>query len=243
MSGSIMDGSDVLTTKTSRGARLIVSGIRRSIESGGLRHGDQLPPERELSRTYLASRGTVRRALDELSRLGFVTRKIGSGTFVSWSGPASIDVDNVVEQISPLQLMDARMGFERQMARLAVVHATRRDIEGMEVALSGLRLCENNKEKFTRLDSEFHLLLARASGNPLIVRLYNQINEVRTHSQWRLAREQVLSPPKIREYNVHHELIVAGLRRRDVNAMIDALNDHMNLAYSDLLSAVNFGED
>lgn len=234
---------DVLTSKVSSGARLIISKIRHSIESGVLSYGDQLPPERELSQTYSASRGTVRRALDELSDLGFVTRKIGSGTFVSWSGTELIDVTNVVEQISPLQLMDARMGFERQMARLAVVHSTTRDIESMERILDNLCKCEEDKNEFTRLDGEFHLQLARASGNPLIVRLYEQINEVRTHSQWRIAREQVLSPPKIRQYNVHHASIIACLRRRDITSLIDALNDHMDLAYADLVSAINAREE
>ena len=112
--------------------------IRRAIEAGTLADGDQLPPERELSDTYSASRSTVRKALDELEKLGLVSRKVGSGTFVTYSGPTEIDVENVIDQISPLQLIEARVGFERQMARLAVVHATGRDLERMGTILMEL---------------------------------------------------------------------------------------------------------
>lgn len=209
--------------------------IRRAIEAGTLADGDQLPPERELSDTYAASRSTVRKALDELEKLGLVSRKVGSGTFVTYSGPTEIDVENVIDQISPLQLIEARVGFERQMARLAVVHATGRDLERMATILMELEASTHDKDRFTRADTEFHLSLAKASANPLMVQLYNQINEVRSHSQWQAAREAVLSPEKIEKYNSHHRRILQGLRNRDAAATIEALNAHMELAHEDLM--------
>ena len=225
----------LVDTKATKGARSITAQLKKAIRSGALADGDQLPPERELSETYEASRSTVRKALDQLESEGLVFRKVGSGTYVSYSGIGDIDVENVIDEISPLQLIDARMGFERQMARLAVVHSTARDIERMESVLKQLVESENDRDKFTQLDSEFHLLLAKASGNPLIVRLYDQINEVRTHSQWKTAREIVLTPAKMREYNKHHKRIVNALRLRDAATAIDALNDHMALAHADLM--------
>ena len=225
----------LVDTKATKGARSITAQLKKAIRSGALADGDQLPPERELSETYEASRSTVRKALDQLESEGLVFRKVGSGTYVSYSGIGDIDVENVIDEISPLQLIDARMGFERQMARLAVVHSTARDIERMESVLKQLVESENDRDKFTQLDSEFHLLLAKASGNPLIVRLYDQINEVRTHSQWKTAREIVLTPAKMREYNKHHKRIVNALRLRDAATAIDALNEHMALAHADLM--------
>ncbi len=224
-----------LENRASKGARAITAELKRAIRSGALSHGDQLPPERELSESYSASRSTIRKALNLLESEGLVHRKIGSGTFVDYSGPGEIDVGSVIDQISPLQLVDARIGFERQMARLAVVHATARDIERMEAVLVQLDTCENDKGRFTQLDSEFHMQLAKASGNPLIVQLYDQINEVRTHSQWQVARELVLNSNKIREYNRHHHSILQGVKNRDTAATIDALNDHMALAQTDLI--------
>ena len=97
--------------------------------------------------------------------------------------------------------------------------------------------CQNDKDQFTRADSEFHLTLAKASGNPLMVQLYDQINEVRSHSQWRAARELVLSLQKIEMYNRHHRKMYEGLRNRDATTIIEALNAHMDLAHKDLMGA------
>jgi DNA-binding FadR family transcriptional regulator len=221
--------------KNAHGARSITAELRTAIETGRYLDGDQLPPERDLSDTYSASRNTIRKALNNLEEAGLVVRKVGSGTFVNYGGPAELETENVVEQISPLQLIDARIGFERQMTRLAVVHATGRDIEKMESLLIQLEASEHDRDSFTKLDSEFHFWLAKASGNPLIVKLYHQINEVRTHSQWRKARELVLSPEKIRQYNIYHRGILDGLRNRDVKSAIEALNKHMELAHRDLV--------
>jgi GntR family transcriptional regulator len=57
--------------------------LRHQIEDGGLEPGARLPTERELAELYGVSRITVRQALDSLARDGFITRKQGSGTFVS----------------------------------------------------------------------------------------------------------------------------------------------------------------
>ncbi len=53
------------------------------IRSNGLRPGDRLPTEPELGGQLGVSRGTIRRAFDDLEREGVVSRQPGRGTFVS----------------------------------------------------------------------------------------------------------------------------------------------------------------
>ena len=69
--------------KPGHGASAILTQLRRAIETGAYSEGDQLPPERQLAATFQAARSTVRRALDQLERAGLVSRRLGSGTFVS----------------------------------------------------------------------------------------------------------------------------------------------------------------
>ncbi len=218
-----------------RSARAISAQIRREIEIGSYANGDQLPAERQLSERYNASRSTIRKALTNLEQTGFVERKIGSGTFVSYFGPNEFEVENVIESISPLQLIDARIGIERQMTRLAVINATARDLSTMDGVLMQLENATDDKDKFTRWDSEFHLLLAKCSRNPLIYHLYEQINEVRTHSQWSASKDLVLTPENISAYNVCHRAIFEALKNRNQAGAIKALNNHMELARSHLI--------
>ena len=225
---------EYLENRNLQGARSIADKIRQAIGSGRLANGDRLPSERELSEQYDASRSTIRKALDNLELDGMVARKVGSGTFVTHIIEKD-DIEKVVGEISPIQLIDARIGFERQMLRLAVIHATAKDMAALSSMLAELDRSENDNALFTQLDSDFHQAIAIASGNPLILQLYNQINEVRTHSQWQAARKSVLTPQKIREYNGYHRQIYQALESRDVGAAIDALNLHMDLARRDLI--------
>jgi len=63
--------------------RDILEKIQDDITSGRYKPGKRLPSEMELVRRFGASRMTVFRAMHELQALGFVTRRVGSGTFVS----------------------------------------------------------------------------------------------------------------------------------------------------------------
>jgi GntR family transcriptional regulator len=61
----------------------IADDLRRQIEAGTLKPGEQLPTELELREKYQASRNTVRDAVKRLSSLGLVESRPGSGTFVT----------------------------------------------------------------------------------------------------------------------------------------------------------------
>jgi len=59
--------------------------LKESLNSGKYQKGDKLPTEKDLCQKYGISRLTVRRAMDELRREGFIERLKGKGTFVTGS--------------------------------------------------------------------------------------------------------------------------------------------------------------
>lgn len=56
--------------------------IESAISVGRLKHGDALPPERDIADAAAISRVTVRKAIDTLVADGLLVRRRGSGTFV-----------------------------------------------------------------------------------------------------------------------------------------------------------------
>jgi GntR family transcriptional regulator len=76
----MIDGRELLYVQIQR-------DLRKKIETGQWSIGAKIPPEPELQKTYNASRGTVRRAVDELARQGYVVKKPGKGTFVRSTSP------------------------------------------------------------------------------------------------------------------------------------------------------------
>ncbi|MBV8114630.1 MAG: GntR family transcriptional regulator [Silvibacterium sp.] len=62
--------------------RQVFESLLYAIQSGVYTPGDRLPSEAELGKTFLASRITVAKAVNELQRLGLVSRRAGAGTYV-----------------------------------------------------------------------------------------------------------------------------------------------------------------
>jgi DNA-binding FadR family transcriptional regulator len=169
-----------------------------------------------LAVAFGTARSTIRKALDQLEQKGIVVRRVGSGTFVNYSGPVQDSMADVTDLISPLQLIETRFAIEPYMARLAALHASARDIDAIDSILMRLEAVGADQDLFTRLDSEFHLPLARCSRPPLILRLYQQINTVRAHAQWEQMKQIILTRDKMATYNQQHRAIFDALRQRDL---------------------------
>ena len=215
------------------GVDVIVTKLRGAIEDGTYRHGQRLPAERDLAVYFDASRTTVREALRQLEADGLVTRKVGSGTFVHWpSYGISGDIANVT---SPLELMEVREAIEPHLARMAVVHASAKDLELLEKALEELDVAASDQTAFSAADERFHMALAEATGNPLMAWIYRQINDVRCHDQWNEMKRKVLSAEAIAIYNRQHRALVEAIRRRDSETAVAVVSDHLQKARGDLV--------
>ena len=218
-----------------RGAATIAERLRRAIEDGTYPHGTQLPTERALANAFAASRSTVRRALDRLEQSHLVVRQVGSGTYVNH--PPRAGADEIAEITSPLELMEVRFAVEPQIARLAVMNATPRDLDRISDALGRLEDAGSNIERFTEWDQAFHLALAVASHNPLIESIYHQINNVRSHAQWLATKDKILNARSISAYNKQHRALYEALRRRDAGDAARVMQAHIDGAKRDLLGA------
>ncbi|MGH2866190.1 MAG: GntR family transcriptional regulator [Solirubrobacteraceae bacterium] len=71
---------------------LLADELRRRIHAGELRPGDRLPSEPELARRRAVSRSSVRSAIAMLEEEGFISRRHGSGTYVTHRPALSNDL-------------------------------------------------------------------------------------------------------------------------------------------------------
>ena len=231
--GAVLRGFD----KAHRGVGAISAYLQRAIETGAYSEGDRLPPERQLAQTFNAARSTVRRALDQLERAGLVSRRLGSGTFVGPVAASNRRHIDLADQISPLQLIEARLAVEPFTTRLAVLHATRRNLADMQMVLAHAEDSTGDKDDFSKWDGEFHLLIALASANPLLLSVYRQINHVRLHAQWDAMKEKILTPDVIAGYNRQHRAIYNAFHERDAQGAFALITEHLEKAREDLVKA------
>ena len=224
-----------LPSAVSVGSAAIAARLRQAILEGRYADGERLPAERELAHHFDASRSTVREALRRLEETNLVSRRVGSGTFVTYR--TAFDSNNIAEVTSPVELIDVRLAIEPQMARLVVSHATARDLERMGDALRQVEAANRDSEAFSRADEQFHLALAESTRNPLMVWLYRQINDVRCHAQWDAMKDKILISERIDEYNRQHRALYDALCSRDADAAVRIVTEHLEKARRDLLGA------
>ncbi len=217
----------------SRGSAWVAAQIRRAILDHSIRPGEKLPAERQLAIDYGLARATVRLALMQLTKERLLIRKIGSGTYVT-DQPVS-GIGDIADSTSPLELIEARLALEPHMTHLAVLQATARDLERLGEACALAESAGSDAERFTEGDTQFHLRIAEATNNRLILWLYHQINDIRGHAQWRSMRDKVLTAERIDEYNRQHRELLAAIAARDAEGAVAIVTSHLRAARRQLL--------
>lgn len=217
------------------GAADIAALVRREIAKGVLQQHDRLPPERVMSDTYGAARGTVRKALLQLEEEGFVETRPGSGTYVVHKSETVSASE--IENATPLELMDARFALEPHICRLAVLHGRRADFDEMETLCARMEASAEDPVAFSEADTAFHRALAESTRNGLLVWIINQIANVRAQDDWTRMRRLTLDLQTINLYNAQHRQILNALRTREPERAANVMKEHLETARLSLTRA------
>lgn len=151
----------------------LAARFEQLIAEGRLVPGERFPPERELAVLFNVSRSTMREALNQLVLKGLIHRRPGRGTIVL-DREASIHnttlraLQDVGADLS--DALDFRAVIEPAIAAQAARRATPADILRLEELIRFMD-AESSAASFAAFDRQFHELIARSCGNPLLVRL------------------------------------------------------------------------
>jgi GntR family transcriptional repressor for pyruvate dehydrogenase complex len=200
------------------------------IASGDLKPGQQLPSERELSKTFGASRSSLREALRCLSIVGVLTARVGDGTSVALDGGKFLgkilEWRVITEKHGIEDLMEARIALESVTAAKAARRVNREDLDKFDAILAKMKKALDDPRRFTELDVEFHVTMAAVSENFLI---HDLVLMIRGQLQKVLAR--VLRLPNARPSTLkEHISIIEALRRGDSNTAAQAMSRHLESA-------------
>ena len=158
--------------------------IQERIFTENLASGSRLPAERQLAEELGVSRSVVREAIRMLDGAGYVSIKKGprGGIFVSqvYHKPISDSLKNLAAhgQITVDHLFDVRLTVEPFMAQEAARHATSEDIGRMHELMADAGQCLDDPAALKQRNIMFHILLAEASGNPVLVMFMKSIAEI-----------------------------------------------------------------
>jgi GntR family transcriptional repressor for pyruvate dehydrogenase complex len=169
-------------------ADLVFSTLRREIMDGVFQAGEKLPSAGSMSRQFGVSIATIKAALQHLAALGLVETRVGQGSFV-----LAFDPNRYLDQVSDFlftendiaQLNEYRLYLEMAITRLAIKKAPGINFQRMEQLLHRMdeAVQARDVEQHGSLDYQFHLEIAKATGNNLFVLTYEMTEKlVRRHT-------------------------------------------------------------
>jgi len=220
--------------QTSRLYEQIVQQIEESILKGALKAGDQLPSERELATEFGVSRTAVREAVKALHEKGLVEAQPGRGTFVTkgTSHPIRQTLDWILRTAQPegtAHVVEVREILEPEIAALAAARANEEAVASLREAVAVMDNAKRDPDAFIEADLDFHLALAEAAGNPLILSLIDSIVAVLREQRMRIFK--VDGGPERGQY--HHKKILEAIEHRDPQGAREAMRAHLRQVRED----------
>jgi len=157
--------------------------LKAKLMEGIWKVGEKLPSENELCASFGVSRVTVRAAIQQLEILGLVETKHGGGTFVKdFSTIDAMDTLHPLMQISKNQdiitVLEYRKVVEKGTIGLAVPKITQKDLDFLEETYAKMQSCTDNAEEEAKADHQFHYRIAQIAHNPIILKVYEIIDEI-----------------------------------------------------------------
>ena len=213
--------------KTKRGAAEVRARLQAAIEAGEYKQNERLPSESELARSFDVSRPVVREALMSLQALGLTASQSGRGTFVVSDRVA---VPLLMGRYSPAHIREVRRCLEIPSARLAADRRTDRDVGELAAILARMADADDPAKR-NRFDASFHIAIASASGNPLIVKLVEDLRAVLEEHSFAVAR----APHRRKEAIEEHTRIYEAIVGRDPDAAAAAMEAHLAAAERSLV--------
>ncbi|SKA12643.1 GntR family transcriptional regulator [Consotaella salsifontis] len=230
--------------KSQRRYREIAERLQQDIASGRYQVGERLPPERELAELFAISRPTIREALIMLEILGLVQVRVGSGVYVlSQTTTLPERPDTLAYDIGPFELLQARQLIESEVAAFAAIQTTKNDITRMRDALEMERTDLAAGDTDYRSDHTFHLLIAEATQNSVLLDAVKDLWARRQRSaMWQQLHARIVLSEYRQQWLIDHQTILAALRARSPQAARAAMWQHLQHVRETLL-AVSDVED
>lgn len=226
----------------------VVDQLLHGIRDGAFPIGEPLPAERTLAAMLGVSRGTVREAVRVLEHAGVIDVRTGAGTFVTTHALTRASQLRAraaaIGEVSPLDLVAARVAVEPICAAGAAARHHRDDLAAMEENLARHAAIAHHGEDSAAVDLEFHTLVAAASGNPVLVDMMGLLVPAMRAGLWtRLKHGLHERPGSVAGYVAEHRAVFDGIASGDPERARDAMTAHLDSVRGALLDEIEAEED
>lgn len=191
----------------------IVSQITDAIVRGELHPGDRLSTERDLANQFGVSRTVVRDAIKLLTGRGILKVRHGVGIFVSESQTTYAEMDEALfgKEGTLKDLFEIRKVLESEAVIWAAERATNDQLNRLQSILDDAFTYKDDLKILGERDAQFHVGLAEASQNLVLVRLMLTMLDLLSESRMESLSIQNLPQQSL----VDHQSIVEAIKQKN----------------------------
>lgn len=206
----------------------VVEKLRHEVKTGAWPVGSKIPTEARLVSSLGVSRPSVREAVRALVQLGLLETRQGDGTYVVADDETVVALQSAIDAADESDVVAVRRALDVLAAAEAASRRSTTDVADLREALDGRRsaVASLDVARFVEHDVAFHLGIARASRNRLLLGLYQSFEGSLRCSVSRANLPEISADS---EGALHQELLHAierGDRAGATAAALKVLDDH-----------------
>lgn len=205
--------------------------------SGDIKPGSRMPSERALAAELGVGRSAVREALKSLGLLGLVEVRQGDGTYLRKPDsdllPQVIEWGLLLNERRTLDLVDARQQLEITVAGLAAERRDADDLRRLKKALQAMSR-RISADAFVDADIAFHLAVAQAAHNTVLLDVLNSIRSLL--QVW--IRRSIAQAGETEGSHLEHVPVLDAIVEADADGARAAMATHMNAAATRLSESI-----
>jgi GntR family transcriptional regulator, transcriptional repressor for pyruvate dehydrogenase complex len=231
------DSLRMLGSKVSTPSRLnenatarLITQIGELIESGALRPGERLPSERDLAKQFASSRTSLRSAMKVLETVGVISQRVGDGSYLNKDASRVMHLPLtflvLLDGISLIDLFEARLMIEPEVAARAAEAASAEDLAAMRNSLNAMAT------DIVNADIAFHGAVCKATRNVTCYRMFGAI-----HQAFRKGMEVTSRLAPVGLTFGFHKAIYSAIHLRQPDEARRRMAEHLNDAKDRLLKA------
>lgn len=223
-----------MTYKTIRKVKIyeeVADSLIEMIKTGQLNPGDKLDSVEQLAKNFNVGRSAIREALSGLRTMGLVEMRQGEGTYVREFHPSKFTLPVTTAFLMKLEdvkeLYEVRQIMEVGTVGMAAINHQEEDLLLIEAALEKMKNTRGNKKDAESADFGFHLAVAKASHNQMLISLMGSLSEIMAETIRETRRVLLYSEGMEGELLTAHETIFEAIKLRDSGKAEKAMLEHL----------------
>ncbi|MGJ7034219.1 GntR family transcriptional repressor for pyruvate dehydrogenase complex [Anoxybacillus eryuanensis] len=210
----------------------VAEAILHMIQTGQLKPGDKLDSVQQLAENFQVGRAAIREALTALRAMGLIEMKQGEGTYVREFDPAMlsfpISAAVLMNKEDVAHLLEVRKLLEVGAAGVAARKRTDEDLRAMQSALTQMREAIGDEELGEKADFLFHMAIAAATKNPLLVSLMNNVSGMMMETMRETRRIWLFAKQATTEQLLEdHIAIFEAIRDQHIELAQERMKEHL----------------